>query len=87
LEQVSYRMLHLLDPLIQVESLYLFNAKFRPGYVRRNVLLGSWLALPVVLTALLGLEFALPYDRRRHSAPAPVQVADETPAGLPEARR
>jgi lysyl-tRNA synthetase class 2 len=87
LEQVSYRMLHLLDPLIQVESLYLFNAKFRPGYVRRNVLLGSWLALPVVLTALLGLEFALPYDRRRHSAPAPVQVADETPVGLPEARR
>ncbi|HEX5400995.1 MAG TPA: phosphatidylglycerol lysyltransferase domain-containing protein [Pseudonocardiaceae bacterium] len=87
LEQVSYRMLHLLDPLIQVESLYLFNAKFRPGYVRRNVLLGSWPALPIVLVALLGLEFALPYDRRRHTAPVPVVEVAEAPAGLPEGHR
>jgi lysyl-tRNA synthetase class 2 len=82
-EQVGYRLLHLLDPLIQVESLYLFNAKFRPDYVPRTVLLGSWPALPVVLLALLGLEFALPYDRRRHSTPAPeplpVAVAGELP--------
>lgn len=28
-------------------------------------MIGSWLALPVVLLALLGLEFALPYDRNR----------------------
>ena len=51
------------------------------------MVLASWLAVPVTLFALLGLEFALPYDRRRHSAPAPAVVADETPAGLPEARR
>ncbi len=89
-EQVGYRLLHLLDPLIQVESLYLFNAKFRPGYVPRSVLLGSWPALPVVLLALLGLEFALPYDRRRYSTPVPeplpvalpdVAVADEAHVG------
>lgn len=82
-ERVEYRLIHLLDPLIQVESLYLFNAKFRPGYVARSVLLGSWLALPAVLLALLGLEFALPYDRGRHAAPAiaPDRVPDETPAG------
>jgi lysyl-tRNA synthetase class 2 len=82
-EHVEYRLIHLLDPLIQVESLYLFNAKFRPGYVARSVLLGSWLALPTVLLALLGLEFALPYDRRRHVTPAtaPDRVPDETPAG------
>ena len=83
LDRLAYRLVHLLDPLIQVESLYLFNAKFRPGYVARTVLLGSWLALPIVLLALLGLEFALPYDRGRHAttATAPDRVPDETPAG------
>jgi lysyl-tRNA synthetase class 2 len=64
-ERVGYRLLHLLDPLIQVESLYLFNAKFRPGYQPRSVVIGTWMALPRVLFALLGLEFALPYDVRR----------------------
>lgn len=64
-QQLGYRTLHLLDPFIQVESLYLFNAKFRPGYLGRRVAFGSWFALPVVLLALLGLEFALPYDLRR----------------------
>jgi lysylphosphatidylglycerol synthetase-like protein (DUF2156 family) len=86
-QRVGYRLLHLLDPLIQVESLYLFNAKFRPGYVSRSVLMGSWFALPVVLCALLGLEFALPYDRRRHATPEPAatQEQEHAPAGLPEA--
>jgi lysyl-tRNA synthetase class 2 len=64
-QRVGYRTVHLLDPFIQVESLYLFNAKFRPGYLGRRVAFGSWFALPVVLLALLGLEFALPYDLRR----------------------
>jgi lysyl-tRNA synthetase class 2 len=83
-EQVGYRLLHLLDPLIQVESLYLFNAKFRPGYVSRNVVLGSWFALPTVLLALLGLEFALPYDRR-HAVPvvASAPVEQDHPDDLP----
>jgi lysylphosphatidylglycerol synthetase-like protein (DUF2156 family) len=84
-QRVGYRLLHLLDPLIQVESLYLFNAKFRPGYVPRSVLMGSWFALPVVLCALLGLEFALPYDRRRHATAEPVAAPEHAPAGLPEA--
>jgi lysyl-tRNA synthetase class 2 len=73
-EQTGYRLLHLLDPLIQVESLYLFNAKFRPGYVSRHVALGSWLALPTVLGALLGLEFALPYDLRRDRQSVPAEA-------------
>ena len=64
-QQLGYRTLHLLDPFIQFESLYLFNAKFRPGYLGRRVAFGSWFALPVVLLALLGLEFALPYDVHR----------------------
>lgn len=33
-ERVGYRLLHLLDPLIKVESLYLFNAKFGPATSR-----------------------------------------------------
>jgi lysylphosphatidylglycerol synthetase-like protein (DUF2156 family) len=68
IQQAGYRLIHLLDPLIQVESLYLFNAKFRPGYVPRSVVLDSWFGLPSTLFALLGLEFALPYDRRRHGS-------------------
>lgn len=70
-QQLGYRTLHLLDPFIQVESLYLFNAKFRPGYLARRVAFGSWFALPVVLLALLGLEFALPYDVRRNTRALP----------------
>lgn len=84
LERAGYRVLHLLDPLIQVESLYLFNAKFRPGYVPRSVLLSSWLGLPTTLFALLGMEFALPYDRRRHTEPEPAPVpAGAHPAAPP----
>ena len=84
-EQVGYRLLHLLDPLIQVESLYLFNAKFRPGYQPRSVVIGSWPALPRVLFALLGLEFALPYDLRRRRTEAMVVPAPDTEAEPAEA--
>jgi lysyl-tRNA synthetase class 2 len=80
-QRLGYRTLHLLDPFVQVESLYLFNAKFRPGYLARRVAFGSWFALPVVLLALLGLEFALPYDlRRSHDALARPEPAE---AGRP----
>jgi lysyl-tRNA synthetase, class II len=58
-------LIHLLDPLIEVESLYRFNAKFRPGWLPRAVMVRSWLDLPAFGAAALGLEFALPYDRRR----------------------
>ncbi|HEY4459487.1 MAG TPA: phosphatidylglycerol lysyltransferase domain-containing protein [Pseudonocardiaceae bacterium] len=74
-QQFGYRTLHLLDPFIQVESLYLFNAKFRPGYLGRRVAFGSWFALPIVLLAFLGLEFALPYDlHRSQAAPEPAEA-------------
>jgi lysylphosphatidylglycerol synthetase-like protein (DUF2156 family) len=65
LERVGYRALHLLDPFIQVESLYLFNAKFRPGFIPRGVAFPSWFAVPVVAAAMVGMEFGLSYDRRR----------------------
>jgi lysyl-tRNA synthetase class 2 len=63
--KLTRRAIHLLDPLIQVESLYRFNAKFRPGWLPRAVLVASWLDLPLFGVAAFGLEFALPYDRRR----------------------
>jgi len=63
--RLTRRAIHLLDPLIQIESLYRFNAKFRPGWLPRAVLVASWLDLPLFGLAAFGLEFALPYDRRR----------------------
>ncbi|HEX4787109.1 MAG TPA: phosphatidylglycerol lysyltransferase domain-containing protein [Actinospica sp.] len=61
----TIRAIGLLDPLIQVDSLYRFNDKFRPGWIPRAVLVGSWFDLPRFAVAAFGLEFALPYDRRR----------------------
>ncbi|TCO56572.1 lysylphosphatidylglycerol synthetase-like protein (DUF2156 family) [Actinocrispum wychmicini] len=73
-ERVGYRALHVLDPLIQLESLYLFNAKFRPTYLPRGVAFPSWLSVPVVAAAMVGMEFGLGYDRRR--PPEPVLLPD-----------
>ncbi|WP_460369537.1 bifunctional lysylphosphatidylglycerol flippase/synthetase MprF, partial [Actinocorallia lasiicapitis] len=56
-ERLGYRVLHLLDPLIAVESLYLFNRKFHGAYVPRGVVVRSWLDLGWVAAALLTLEF------------------------------
>ena len=64
-QRATIRAIGLLDPLIQVDSLYRFNDKFRPGWVPRAVLVGSWLDLPRFAIAAFGMEFALPYDRRR----------------------
>jgi lysylphosphatidylglycerol synthetase-like protein (DUF2156 family) len=66
LEQVGYRALHLLDPLIAVESLYLFDRKFRPSYRPRSVVFRSWADIGWVAAALLTLEFG----RSRPTAPA-----------------
>ena len=70
LSERAYRAIHLLDPLIQVESLYRFNAKFQPGWQSRSLLMRSWLDLPAFAVAAFGLEFALPYDRGRERAGA-----------------
>jgi lysylphosphatidylglycerol synthetase-like protein (DUF2156 family) len=57
LEQGTYRVIHLLDRFVKVESLYHFNRKFRPRYVPRVVMLPSWASLLPVAVALLALEF------------------------------
>ncbi|MBR7835824.1 DUF2156 domain-containing protein [Actinospica durhamensis] len=64
-QRATIKAIGLLDPLIQVDSLYRFNDKFQPGWVARSVLVGSWLDLPRFALAAFGMEFALPYDRRR----------------------
>jgi lysyl-tRNA synthetase class 2 len=66
-ERVGYWTLHLLDPFIQLESLYLFNAKFRPTYRPRSVAFRSWLSIPTVVAAMLTLEFAGRTSRPRPS--------------------
>jgi lysyl-tRNA synthetase, class II len=78
----AYRAIHLLDPLIQVESLYRFNAKFQPGWQPRSLLMRSWLDLPAFAAAAFGLEFALPYDRgRERTAARPKPVAGRSALG------
>jgi lysyl-tRNA synthetase class 2 len=63
---------HRLDPFINVESLYRFNAKFRPEWVARHVLYRSALDLPAVLVASLRVEFGHPISRSPEAATNPV---------------
>lgn len=53
----TYRLVHLLDPLIKVERLYRYLRKFHAFDQQRHVML-RWRQLPRVATALLLLEFS-----------------------------
>jgi lysyl-tRNA synthetase class 2 len=83
LEQGSYHLIHLLDRFIKVESLYLFNRKFKPRYVPRSVMFPSWASILPIALALLVLEFghrdAVVGDARLSPQPA----ADDVLQGLP----
>jgi lysylphosphatidylglycerol synthetase-like protein (DUF2156 family) len=70
-ERLGYRALHLLDPLIQLESLYLFNAKFRPSYRPRSVAFPSWWSILAVAAVMLTLEFAPLGNRKATPEPEP----------------
>jgi lysylphosphatidylglycerol synthetase-like protein (DUF2156 family) len=72
LERGGYLLIHLLDPFIKVESLYLFNRKFRPRYVPRSVVFPSWPSILPVAAALLMLEFG-------HWRPSPAATARPEP--------
>lgn len=61
----AYRAIHLLDPWIMLESLYRFNAKFRPGWQPRSVMFRSWGEVGWLAASALAMEFSLPLDRRR----------------------
>ena len=62
LERVFYRLIHLLDPLIALESLYRYVHKFHALDVRRYALISLTQLAPLVFV-LLTLEFT---PRRRH---------------------
>ncbi|WP_433468105.1 bifunctional lysylphosphatidylglycerol flippase/synthetase MprF [Spirillospora sp. CA-128828] len=69
LEKAGYRALHLLDPWIAVESLYLFDKKFRPSYKPRNVVFRSWFDIAWLAAALLTLEFGRTRPAQRAADP------------------
>jgi lysyl-tRNA synthetase class 2 len=74
LEQGSYHLIHLLDRFIKVESLYLFNRKFKPRYVPRSVMFPSWASILPIALALLMLEFGHwrpGSEPRRQAEPVP----------------
>ena len=64
LQRLAYRAVHLLDPLIRVERLYLYLRKFHALGKQRYAVLRLRDALPVVV-AMLTLEFGLRRTRRR----------------------
>lgn len=56
LQRVAYRMIHLLDPLIRLESLYRYLHKYHSLAERRYVVLCAH-HIPAALMVLLSLEF------------------------------
>jgi lysylphosphatidylglycerol synthetase-like protein (DUF2156 family) len=83
LEQGSYHLIHLLDRFIKVESLYLFNRKFKPRYVPRSVMFPSWASILPIALALLTLEFGHRAAVGGDARPCPEPVADDALQGLP----
>jgi len=62
MQRVAYRLIHLLDPLIRLESLYRYLRKFHSLAERRYVVLCAH-HIPGALVVLLSLEFM---PRPRH---------------------
>ncbi|OBJ04497.1 hypothetical protein A5660_18725 [Mycobacterium alsense] len=62
MQRVFYRLIHILDPLIALESLYRYVRKFHAMDVRRYALVSMTQLIPLVIV-LLTLEFM---PRRRH---------------------
>jgi lysylphosphatidylglycerol synthetase-like protein (DUF2156 family) len=56
LQRVAYRMIHLLDPFIRLESLYRYLRKYHSLAERRYVVLCAH-HIPAALMVLLSLEF------------------------------
>ncbi|TDE39384.1 phosphatidylglycerol lysyltransferase domain-containing protein [Actinomadura sp. 6K520] len=69
LEQAAYRALHLLDPWIAAESLFLFDRKFGPSYKPRHVAFRSWLDVAWLAAALFTLEFGRVRPVQRAASP------------------
>jgi len=83
LEQGTYHVIHLLDRFVKVESLYLFNRKFKPRYVPRTVMFPSWVSLLTVGLALLTLEFGHWRSGGDEPAPRTEPATEDSYATLP----
>jgi lysyl-tRNA synthetase class 2 len=68
-----------LNPYFQIESLLVFNTKFRPRWVARYLVYRSPGDLPAVIVAALSAESFLPFDRGPRCAE---YSCDEEPAAL-----
>ncbi|MEM6108684.1 phosphatidylglycerol lysyltransferase domain-containing protein [Mycobacterium sp. 050272] len=66
MQRVAYRLIHLLDPFIRLESLYRYLRKYHSLAERRYVLLRAG-HIPAALLVLLSLEFT---PRPHHARPA-----------------
>ncbi|MGF2953472.1 bifunctional lysylphosphatidylglycerol flippase/synthetase MprF [Mycobacterium sp. THU-M116] len=78
-QRVAYRLIHLLDPLIRLESLYRYLCKFHAVGERRYVVLCGR-DIPAALIVLLSLEF-LPRPRRLRRGPNPAAAGRRTGSG------
>ncbi|WP_406817880.1 bifunctional lysylphosphatidylglycerol flippase/synthetase MprF [Mycobacterium sp. M23085] len=56
LQRLAYRLIHLLDPMIRLESLYRYLRKYHSLGQRRYVVLCAY-HIPIALAVLLSLEF------------------------------
>lgn len=80
-QRVAYRLIHLLDPLIRLESLYRYLCKFHALGERRYVVLCAR-HIPSALIVLLSLEF-LPRPRRLRRGRNPAAAARRSGNGGP----
>jgi len=88
MQRVAYRLIHLLDPLIRLESLYRYLRKFHSLSERRYVVLCAP-HIPPALVVLLSLEF-MPRRRRlrliHHRAAKPRDAAERDDPSVGEQR-
>jgi lysyl-tRNA synthetase class 2 len=73
-------VLRRLNPYFQIESLYRFNAKFHPRWVRRAVMYRAKGDLVPIALATLSAEAFLPFDRHKDGDALPAPTADDEPA-------
>lgn len=73
--RIAYRLTHIADPMIKLESLYRYLRKFHALGAQRYVLVPVW-HVPAALVALITLEF-LPRMRKRGAPPRPVLGATD----------
>jgi lysylphosphatidylglycerol synthetase-like protein (DUF2156 family) len=80
LQRVAYRLIHLLDPLIRLESLYRYLRKFHALGERRYVVLCAH-HIPAALIVLLSLEFVPRPRQLKRGRCSPVSVGQNGTGG------